>query len=88
MSRPRPVNVPTRNREPQERAHVCGNCRWEGKGRDDCPNNKARFEQVKEALKARAVKHACPARFCPLKDHAECWRDYDRQEEALKYGRE
>ena len=30
----------------------------------------------------------CPARFCPLKDHSECWKEYDRDEEALKYGRE
>lgn len=20
--------------------HICGNCRWEDRGREDCPNNK------------------------------------------------
>ena len=30
----------------------------------------------------------CPAFNCRLKDHSECWREYDREEEALKYGRQ
>lgn len=29
----------------QERGHICGNCRWEDKGREDCKNNK-RASQV------------------------------------------
>lgn len=36
--------------------HICGNCRWENKGREDCPNNKTqnvRLEQWKAALEER-----------------------------------
>lgn len=30
----------------------------------------------------------CPAFRCPRAEHSECWRDYDRQEEEVKYGRD
>lgn len=32
-----------------------------------------------------AMTPDCPARFCDRDDHAECWADYDRQEDADKY---
>lgn len=27
----------------------------------------------------------CPAHWCPLDDHTECWAEYNRQEDADKY---
>ena len=27
----------------------------------------------------------CPARFCDREDHAECWREYEQQENEYKY---
>jgi len=31
------------------------------------------------------MSYDCPAFMCKRTDHAECWREYDRQEDEAKY---
>lgn len=34
------------------------------------------------------MRYACPYFRCGYATHDACWREYDREEEATKYGRE
>ena len=34
------------------------------------------------------MNYECPAFMCPRTDHDECWREYERDEEEAKYGRD
>lgn len=54
-------NPPTGTIKPVgDSGHVCGKCNWQGKGRDDCPNNKTRLQQWKEALAASRASQTVP----------------------------
>lgn len=54
-------NPPTGTIKPVgDSGHKCGKCSWQGKGREDCPNNKTRAQQWAEAIEARRASQEMP----------------------------